>query len=115
MAAKKNKFPFEQSRELLVLTILGDGEKSGYEIIKRLTEYGDKAFAEEEGFVYVTLHMLESCGDVTSVERGRGKEGRRRYYRLTKQGTHAREEKQRAYLRAKSTHVAGGGTCVRKE
>lgn len=109
------KIPFEQSRELLVLTVLEGGEMSGYEIIKTLTLHGNQAFAMQEGFVYVTLHMLESRGDVASRERGRGKQSRRRYYRLTKQGACVRAQQQRDFLRAKHAHVAGGGACARKQ
>lgn len=74
------------STVLLVLTLLNESDKYGYEIIRELEIRSDKTFQFKEGTLYPVLHKLENDGFVKSyIAKGEtGKE--RRYYQITKNG-----------------------------
>lgn len=71
---------------LLVLSLLDESDKYGYEIIKELELRSDKAFEFKEGTLYPVLHKLENNGFLKSymAKGDAGKE--RRYYKITKNG-----------------------------
>lgn len=75
--------------DAIVLAVLDDGETHGFNLLKRLQERGEGAFALKEGTVYPVLYRLEQAGLVTarwddddSDRRG----PRRRLYKLTRKG-----------------------------
>lgn len=71
----------------LVLAILVEGESYGYAIIKRVAELSGGHLQWTDGMLYPVLHRLEKQGFV-SAKWGESETGRkRRYYRITKQGT----------------------------
>ena len=73
------------SNAMLVLSLLKDGDKYGYEMVQELKRRSDNVFALKEGTLYPLLHRLEKEGSVSAYEEK--KEGRvRRYYRLTRKG-----------------------------
>ncbi|MCJ7627352.1 MAG: helix-turn-helix transcriptional regulator [Longimicrobiales bacterium] len=71
----------------LVLSILSEGESYGYAIIKRVDELSGGELKWTDGMLYPVLHRLERNGFVKaswgSSETGR----RRKYYRLTDEGS----------------------------
>jgi DNA-binding PadR family transcriptional regulator len=71
---------------LLVLSLLEEMDRYGYEIIKELEIRSDKTFQFKEGSLYPVLHKLENDGYVKSymAKGDTGKE--RRYYQITKSG-----------------------------
>lgn len=71
---------------LLLLSLLEESDKYGYEIIKELELRSDKTFQFKEGTLYPVLHKLENSGYLKSyLSKGdSGKE--RRYYQITKSG-----------------------------
>lgn len=71
---------------LLVLCLIEEADKYGYEIIKELELRSDKTFQFKEGTLYPVLHKLENNGYVKSymAKGDTGKE--RRYYQITKTG-----------------------------
>jgi DNA-binding PadR family transcriptional regulator len=71
---------------LLLLSLLEETDRYGYEIIKELESRSDNAFQFKEGTLYPVLHKLENSGYVESymAKGDTGKE--RRYYRITKNG-----------------------------
>ncbi len=74
--------------ELLLLGVLAEEPRHGYDVIVALRELSDGMFDLAEGSVYPALHRLERLGQVTSswhVVSGR----RRRVYALTKPGRQA--------------------------
>lgn len=74
------------STVLLILSLLSEADRYGYEIIKELDYRSDKAFQFKEGTLYPVLHKLENNGFVKSYI-AKGDTGReRRYYRITKKG-----------------------------
>ena len=71
----------------LVLSILSEGESYGYAIIKRVDELSGGELQWTDGMLYPVLHRLERNGYV-EASWGKSETGRRRkYYRLTKEGS----------------------------
>ena len=82
------------SMAMLVLKLLEDGDKYGYQMIEELRRRSDDTFHLRAGTLYPLLHGLEEKGLVTAYE-GEAAAGKpRRYYRLTKQGRGALQEKE---------------------
>jgi PadR family transcriptional regulator, regulatory protein PadR len=96
---------------LLLLSLLEESDRYGYEIIKELETRSDKAFQFKEGTLYPILHKLENIGYVKSyMSKGdTGKE--RRYYQITKAGKkQLAEEKEKWEVFSISVKkVIGGG------
>jgi PadR family transcriptional regulator PadR len=93
--------------DLLLLSVLADGEAHGYRVITRLRERSDGEFDLPEGTVYPALHRLEAAGLLHSrwvVEEG-GR--RRRRYGITAAGATALRE-----LRQEWRRFAGGVQAV---
>lgn len=81
------------STPLLVLSLLKDGDKYGYEMADELAKRSDNTFQLKEGTLYPLLHTLEKNGMVKSYTK-EGPGGReRRYYHLTKDGQSQLEHK----------------------
>ena len=57
------------SMALLVLKLLEDGDKYGYEMIEELKRRSDNTFHLKAGTLYPLLHGLEEKGLVTAYER----------------------------------------------
>lgn len=74
------------STVLLLLSLLEEKDRYGYEIIKELEQRSEKAFQFKEGTLYPVLHKLEnSCFVKSYIAKGdTGKE--RKYYQITKKG-----------------------------
>lgn len=71
----------------LVLAILSEGESYGYAIIKRVDELSGGELQWTDGMLYPVLHRLERNGYV-EASWGKSETGRRRkYYRLTDEGS----------------------------
>ncbi len=102
------------SMAMLVLKLLEDGDKYGYQMIEELRRRSDDTFHLKAGTLYPLLHGLEEKGLVTAYE-GEAAAGKpRRYYRLTKRGGAALREKEAAwndYARAVG-RVLEGGACL---
>lgn len=114
MPRKKDDPSFPASNTLLVLAMLEDEDKYGYQIIRELECRSDRTFSMKEGTLYPILHGLEERGEVRSYER-EGDAGRpRRYYKLTRQGvkTLARCRKEWAQFCKHFGKVVGGEACV---
>ena len=81
------------STPLMLLSMLAEGDKYGYEIIQELSARSDQTFQLKEGTLYPILHSLEKSGEVISYT-GPSTSGKpRKYYRLTKQGEAALRER----------------------
>ena len=82
------------SMAMLVLKLLEDGDKYGYQMIEELRRRSEDTFHLKAGTLYPLLHGLEEKGLVTAYE-GEAAAGKpRRYYRLTKRGHGALREKE---------------------
>ena len=81
------------STPLLVLSLLAREEMYGYQMITELARRSDHTFELKEGTLYPILHTLEADRLVTVREK-EAETGRvRKYYRITRKGLKALEEK----------------------
>ena len=80
------------SMALLVLKLLEDGDKYGYQMIEELKRRSDDTFHLKAGTLYPLLHGLEEKGFVTAYAQEAGAGKPRRYYHLTKEGGAALRE-----------------------
>ena len=73
--------------EILVLKLLSDGEKYGYQLISELKEKSNGMFTLKEGTLYPILYRLEDEElVVSSWSEPKGKEISRKYYQITDKG-----------------------------
>lgn len=114
MARKKKDPAFPGSNTLLVLALLEDADKYGYQIIRELECRSDQTFSMKEGTLYPILHSLEARGEVRSYERASDAGRRRRYYQLTRQGikTLARCRSEWESFCKQFGKVVGGEACA---
>ena len=99
------------STALLVLKLLEDGDKYGYQMIEELRRRSDRTFELKAGTLYPLLHSLEQKGYITAWEEVSDAARPRRYYHLTETGHKAVAETEtewRTYAGA-VLRVLGGG------
>lgn len=73
--------------EMLVLKLLSQDEKYGYQIIGELKNCSDGLFSMKEGTLYPILYRLEDDELVSSKwSEPKGKEISRKYYAITEKG-----------------------------
>lgn len=90
------------SMAMLLLKLLEEGDKYGYEMIEALRQRSQNVFELKAGTLYPLLHGLEEKGLLTSYEKKVGGKVRK-YYSITTDGRKAlkaREEEWREYSRA---------------
>lgn len=98
------------STVLLILSLLEEADRYGYEIIRELELRSDKAFQLKEGTLYPVLHKLENNGYVKSYK-AKGDRGRdRKYYKITRNGKKqlAKEKEQWDMFSMSVNKVIGG-------
>src|SRR5262249_59101700 len=78
---------------VLVLTLLGVKETTGYEIAATVHRDTDGTFTWREGSLYPSLHKLEADGLVVGEWEEKETGRKRRYYHITKKGRAALREK----------------------
>lgn len=73
--------------EMLVLQLLSEEEKYGYQLICELKEKSREMFLLKEGTLYPILYRMEDDGLVTSKwSEPKGRELSKKYYRITEEG-----------------------------
>ena len=75
------------STALLILKLLEDGDKYGYQMIEELRRRSDDTFSLKAGTLYPLLHSLEQKGCITAWEETGDSARPRRYYHLTEEGS----------------------------
>lgn len=101
------------STVLLVLKLLEDGDKYGYQMIDELRRRSDRTFELKAGTLYPLLHSLEQKGWITAWEEVSDTARPRRYYHLTEAGRKALAEKEtewRTYAGAVLRVLEGGAS-----
>lgn len=79
--------------EILVLKLLSDTEKYGYQLINELKEKSNGMFLLKEGTLYPILYRLEDENLVVSRwSEPKGKEISRKYYQITEKGRQELDE-----------------------
>ena len=81
------------STSMMVLSLIENGDKYGYEIIKILEERSNDVFELKEGTLYPILHKLQSQGYVKSYEQENDNGKTRKYYTITDKGRKLLSEK----------------------
>ena len=94
-----------------VLTLLGAGEKYGYELIKLLDQRTDGVLAMGHSTLYPMLYNLEAKGLVAARTRQSESGRTRKYYRLTGRGE-KRLAKDREQWEALTTAMANLGATA---
>ena len=85
------------STPMLVLSLLKDGDKYGYEMVSELAKRSDDTFELKEGTLYPLLHTLEKNKWVSSYIKQTPPGRERKYYRLTSQGREQLEYKEKEW------------------
>lgn len=85
------------STPMLVLSLLKDGDKYGYEMVAELAKRSDDTFELKEGTLYPLLHTLEKNHWVASYIKDTPSGRERKYYRLTSQGREQLEYKEKEW------------------
>ncbi|MBE6960836.1 MAG: PadR family transcriptional regulator [Ruminococcaceae bacterium] len=90
---KVDKSLMTGSTTLLILSLLKNEEMYGYQMITELARRSDRTFELKEGTLYPILHTLEAEKLVTAQEKTAENGRMRKYYRITKKGLKALDEK----------------------
>lgn len=72
--------------DTMILRLLIDGDKYGYEITKLVYERSAKVYELKEATMYSSLKRLEKDGNITSYWGDESQGGRRKYYQITDAG-----------------------------
>jgi PadR family transcriptional regulator PadR len=85
------------SAELLVLSLLEDQPRHGYDISKLIELRSGGALRFHVTSLYPLLHRLEEQGSIVGRWVEKAEQRRRRYYSLTEQGKHVLRSKQASW------------------
>ena len=85
------------STPMLILSLLRDGDKYGYEMVAELAKRSDDTFELKEGTLYPLLHTLEKNKWVSSYTKLTPSGRERKYYRLTGAGREQLEYKEKEW------------------
>ena len=72
--------------DTIILKLLVDGDKYGYEITKLIREHSQQQYDLKEATMYSSLKRLEKDGHITSYWGSETQGGRRKYYAVTPTG-----------------------------
>lgn len=72
--------------DTMILKLLTDGDKYGYEITKLIHDRSAQKYELKEATMYSSLKRLEHDGHITSYWGDESQGGRRKYYRITASG-----------------------------
>jgi PadR family transcriptional regulator PadR len=78
--------------DTMILKLLMDGDKYGYEISKLIQTNSSGEYELKEATMYSSLKRLEGDSNITSYWGDESQGGRRRYYRITAKGKKAYSE-----------------------
>ena len=72
--------------DTIILRLLSEGDRYGYEITKLVFERSGQEYELKEATMYSSLKRLESDGHITSYWGDESQGDRRKYYRITENG-----------------------------
>lgn len=72
--------------DTIIIKLLMDGDKYGYEITKLVAENSDKLYELKEATMYSSLKRLENDAFIASYWGSETQGGRRKYYHITETG-----------------------------
>jgi len=85
------------STPMLVLSLLKDGDKYGYEMVEALAKRSDDTFLLKEGTLYPLLHTMEKEKWVQSYTKYAENGRERKYYHLTDHGRQRLDYKEKEW------------------
>lgn len=91
------------STKPLLLSLLGEGESYGYELIRRVKDLSGDEIQWTEGMLYPVLHRLEAEGLIAAEWRDAETGRKRKYYRLCQNGRTALQREQAQWLTVHAT------------
>lgn len=83
---KNNREWLRTGAQLMILSLIKEKERYGYEIIKELHERSENVFEMKEGTLYPILHRLELKGYLKSYIQMAETGKERKYYYITPKG-----------------------------
>ena len=78
---------------LLILQLLSEGDKYGYEMTRELEKRSEELFQLKEGTLYPILHALENDDMIEAYWEETTSARKRKYYRITDKGRKGLQEK----------------------
>lgn len=87
--------------DTIILRLLVDGDKYGYEITKLISEHSHQLYELKEATMYSSLKRLEGDKHIVSYWGDESQGGRRKYYRITPTGRELYETNKRNWEWAK--------------
>lgn len=85
------------SAETLILALLEDGPRHGYDLARLIDERSDGRLAFHVASLYTTLYRLESAGLIVGRWVEKAGQRRRRFYRLTPAGRQSLAARRRSW------------------
>ena len=96
--------------DMLVLKLLSEGPKYGYQLIQELKQRSGDIFSLKDGTLYPILYRLEDSAYVESKwSAAEGRQVPRKYYEITKEGIATLKD-----MRESWSNINGGITQVMK-
>lgn len=96
---------------LLILQILDETDKYGYQLSKELEEKSEQLFQLKEGTLYPILHSLESLGMIEAYWEETESMRRRKYYKITDIGRNELKQRKKewgVYVKGVKSVLKGG-------
>lgn len=87
--------------DTIILKLLLEGDKYGYEISKLISSNSKGEYELKESTMFSSLKRMESDGDVTSYWGDESQGGRRKYYRIMEKGKITYNENKKNWENAK--------------
>jgi PadR family transcriptional regulator, regulatory protein PadR len=72
--------------DTIILRLLTENDKYGYEITKRIYQDSGETYELKEATMYSSLKRLEADGNIIAYWGDESSGGRRKYYRITERG-----------------------------
>ncbi|WP_424399169.1 PadR family transcriptional regulator [Melghiribacillus thermohalophilus] len=87
--------------DTIILNVLRHGDSYGYQIYKTIIQMSENQYELKEATLYTAFRRLEKEGYITSYWGDETQGGRRKYYRITKEGLEQYEQSKKEWHFAK--------------
>ena len=87
--------------DTIILRLLTENDKYGYEITKRIYQDSGETYELKEATMYSSLKRLEADGNIIAYWGDESSGGRRKYYRITERGKKTYAENKQNWTYAK--------------
>lgn len=89
--------------DTIILRLLTESDKYGYEITKRIFQDSGETYELKEATMYSSLKRLEADGNIIAYWGDESSGGRRKYYRITERGKKTYASNKQSWESAKQT------------